>query len=155
MDRPLTTEASAPKRQFIAGGSAGFTIEKPTVELRNYFPETWLFDLIDLNDKGEASMDLETPHTITTWIADAVCSDLQSGLSVSNKAELLVTQDFFADLLLPYSVKRGEAFPLNVSVFNSVEQILPMKVTLQHSEDYTSEVYFASLCLAAKDSEIK
>ena len=151
----MTTQASAPKRQFAAGGSAGFTIEKPTVELRNYFPETWLFDLIDLNDKGEASLDLETPHTITTWIADAVCSDLQSGLSVSNKAELLVTQDFFADILLPYSVKRGEAFPLNVSVFNSVEQVLPMKVTLQHSEDYTSEVYFTSLCLAAKDSEIK
>ncbi len=35
---------------------------------------------------------METPHTITTWIADAVCSDLKSGLSVSNKAELLVTQ---------------------------------------------------------------
>jgi hypothetical protein len=42
--------------------------------------------------QGETSLDLETPHTITTWIADAVCSDLKSGLSVSNKAELLVTQ---------------------------------------------------------------
>jgi hypothetical protein len=55
------------------------TIAKPKVELRNYFPETWLFDLIDLDEKGEANLDLETPHTITTWIADVVCSDLQTG----------------------------------------------------------------------------
>jgi hypothetical protein len=34
--------------------------------------------------QDETSLDLETPHTITTWIADAVCSDLKSGLSVSN-----------------------------------------------------------------------
>ena len=61
------------------------------------------------------------------------------GLSVSNKAELLVSQDFFADLLLPYSVKRGEVFPLNISVFNTVNQKLPMKVTLKTSEDYTAE----------------
>jgi hypothetical protein len=45
-----------------------------------------------LNEEGEAKFELEAPHTITTWIADAVCSDLQTGLAVSNKAELLVTQ---------------------------------------------------------------
>ena len=30
-------------------------------------------------------------------------------------------QDFFADLRLPYSVKRGEVFPLNVTLFNYLD----------------------------------
>ena len=30
-------------------------------------------------------------------------------------------QEFFADLRLPYSVKRGEAFPLNVTLFNYLD----------------------------------
>ena len=131
------------------------SIQKPTVELRNYFPETWLFDLIELDEGGEVSLDLEAPHTITTWIADAVCSDLLTGLLVSNKAELLVTQDFFADLLLPYSVKRGEVFPLNISVFNSVDQKLPMKITLKDSSEYVPEKSDSSFCLNAKDSQIE
>jgi hypothetical protein len=45
----------------IGGFSAadqGFQIEKPTVEFRNYFPETWLFDLIDLNDQVRHFRDL-------------------------------------------------------------------------------------------------
>ena len=146
-----TTQAS--KISGLGGG--GFEIEKPTVELRNFFPETWLFDLVDLGDQGEASLDLETPHTITTWIADAVCSDPEVGLSVSNTAKLLVTQDFFADLILPYSVKRGEVFPFNVSVFNSVEQKLPMKVTLKESTEYKLEKPDASFCLDGKDSQIE
>ena len=75
-------DGSALKQTTGAGKFAlesDYSIEKPKVELRNYFPETWLFDLIDLDEKGEANLDLETPHTITTWIADAVCSDLQTG----------------------------------------------------------------------------
>jgi hypothetical protein len=52
----------------------------------------------------------------------------------------LVTQDFFADLLLPYSVKRGEAFPLNVSVFNSVDQgsILQTSISADNCLDTVS-----------------
>ena len=30
-------------------------------------------------------------------------------------------QDFFADLRLPYSVKRGEVFPLNITLFNYMD----------------------------------
>ena len=30
-------------------------------------------------------------------------------------------QDFFAELRLPYSVKRGERFPLNVTIFNYID----------------------------------
>jgi hypothetical protein len=61
----------------------------------------------------------------------------QVGLGVAKPAPLLVSQvglkdnlknditgvlqDFFAELRLPYSVKRGETFLLNVTVFNYVD----------------------------------
>ena len=46
---------------------------------------------------------------------------VQVGLGVAKPAALLVSQDFFAELRLPYSVKRGERFPLNVTVFNYID----------------------------------
>ena len=45
----------------------------------------------------------------------------QVGVGVAKPAGLLVSQDFFADLRLPYSVKRGERFPLNVTIFNYID----------------------------------
>ena len=48
-------------------------VEAPKVELRNYFPETWLFDLVELDNEGKKEMSLQIPDTITTWVADAVC----------------------------------------------------------------------------------
>ena len=40
---------------------------------------------------------------------------------MAKPAALLVSQDFFAELRLPYSVKRGERFPLNVTIFNYID----------------------------------
>jgi hypothetical protein len=38
----VTTAASKLSGGFVSG------VEKPTVEIRNYFPETWLFDLVQI-----------------------------------------------------------------------------------------------------------
>ena len=76
------------------------------------------------------------------------------GAVVSDSANLLVTQDFFADLVLPYSVKRGEIFPLNVSVFNTVELKLPVQVTLQNSDDFKVGENSVSLCLNPNGNQI-
>ena len=84
------------------------------------------------------------------------------------------TQDFFAELRLPYSVKRGETFPLNVTVFNYVDvskrgrlsladdpncgyiQVaLPMTVTVKNqAEDLEVSQTSHSLCLNAKDNDV-
>ena len=113
---------SAPRRPAASGP---LEIRRPKVDLRNYFPETWLFNLVELDSNGETTLPLEAPHTITTWVAETVCTDTINGAQVSEEANLLVTQDFFADLNMPYSIKRGEKFPLNVSVFNTIEHKLP------------------------------
>ena len=56
---------------------------------------------------------------------------------------------------MPYSVKRGEILPVNISVFNSVQRSLPMKLTIKDSEDYKLDKSSQSVCLSATDNEIK
>merc|ERR1711860_86429 len=49
-----------------ANSSPGTIVEEsegPEIDLRNYFPETWLFDLVDLDANGKHSMDVEAPDT--------------------------------------------------------------------------------------------
>ena len=164
---PVASKASPPLAQGgpslkvstanrIAGESASRPVEirKPKVDLRNFFPETWLFDLVELDVQGEKKLPLKAPHTITTWIAETICTDDKNGMQVSKPADLLVTQDFFADLYIPYSVKRGETFPLNVSVFNTIEEKLPMTVTLKKSPDFKVGRYEQSVCLNPEDNKI-
>ena len=135
---------------------------------------------------------LTAPDTITTWNAEAVCvssevekkpaevSDdpgVQVGLGVAKPAALLVSQDFFAELRLPYSVKRGERFPLNVTVFNYIDVSrldkdgkpkihvknitfllqaeLPIEVTILNTAgdlDLSQRVH--QLCIGANDNEV-
>jgi len=74
---------------------------------------------------------------------------------VARPVPLLVIQDFFAELRLPYSVKRGETFPLNVTVFNYVDVALPMTVTVKNqAEDLDVSQTSHSLCLNAKDNDV-
>ena len=54
-------------------------------------------------------------------VEPALMDQVQVGLGVAKPAALLVSQDFFAELRLPYSVKRGERFPLNVTIFNYID----------------------------------
>jgi hypothetical protein len=68
-------------------------VKKNKIELRNFFPETWLFDLVDLDDAGEHKLDLVAPHTITTWVAEVICSSEEEGMTVSNKTNVVVTQE--------------------------------------------------------------
>ena len=81
------------------------------------------------------------------------CSSTK-GAVVSDSANLLVSQDFFADLVLPYSVKRGEIFPLNVSVFNNVEVQLPIQLTIQNSDDFKIGNPVHNVCLPAGDNQL-
>ena len=79
----------------------------------------------------------------------------QVGLGVSKPSSLLVTQDFFAEIRLPYSVKRGETFPLNVSVFNYIDVELPMRVKLVTSEDEVqSDKSEFDICIGPKDNTV-
>ena len=69
---------------------------------------------------------------------------------------LLVNKDFFAELSLPYSVKRGEVFPLNISVFNYVEQDLPIRVELfVKDNDIKAERTQVDMCVKGKNNHVE
>eukprot|EP00090_Calanus_glacialis_P012233 TRINITY_DN20713_c0_g1_i4.p1 TRINITY_DN20713_c0_g1~~TRINITY_DN20713_c0_g1_i4.p1 ORF type:complete len:1703 (-),score=467.37 TRINITY_DN20713_c0_g1_i4:343-5451(-) len=128
--------------------------EKPKVALRNFFPESWLFELITVKEE-ELKSELTSPHTITTWIGEAICMNNQFGLGVSNPTSLLVNQDFFAEIRLPYSVKRGETFPLNVTVFNYIDVELPIRVKLITSEEEVqSDKSEFDICIGPNDNKV-
>ncbi|XP_069952469.1 alpha-2-macroglobulin-like [Cherax quadricarinatus] len=103
---------------------------------RVYFPETWLWQLSTLPVSGVSSEQLTLPDTITEWVGKAVCVHPDKGLGVSEQALITTFTPFFIDLTLPPSVKRGEIFPVKISVFNYLEEALPVKVQLVKSAEY-------------------
>ena len=129
-------------------------IEAPEIDLRNYFPETWLFDLVDLDSNGQHSMDVEAPDTVTTWIGDAFCTSSEFGISVAKEQQLVVDQDFFIDMKLPFSIKRDELLPLNVTAFSKLKEMnLPLKIKVIESDGYKLGASEYQVCVKPQDSE--
>ena len=129
-------------------------IEVPQIDLRSYFPETWLFDLADLDSSGQYSWEVNAPHTVTTWIGDAFCTSAATGLTVADQTSLKVDQDFFIDMKLPYSIKRDELLPLNVTAFNKLSQrSLPLTIKIVESSEYKVSESEQQVCIEPQDSQ--
>ena len=130
---------------------------KSTVSTRSYFPETWLWDLVNLkytvkmlqikketlyidtfffSSQGEFGKAVTLPHTITTWVGRALCVSESHGFGMSSAAHIEAFQPFFVELHLPYSVKRTEKLQLKISVFNYAPHPLPIRLTLGYSEQF-------------------
>jgi CD109 antigen len=96
--------------------------------VRQFFPETWLWQDVLTDGDGQASLKVEVPDTITTWMLRAVAMSKESGLGVG-EAELKTFQPFFLTVDLPYSAIRGEEFPVRVAVYNYLD--LPQSVQVE------------------------
>jgi len=128
---------------------------RPAVQLRTFFPENWLFDIQEPNKSGSIRRRLTAPHSLTTWVGEAFCLSSAEGLGVAEPSNLLVSQDFFSELRLPFSVKRGESFPLNISVFNYLPTELPLTVSLTASaEEIHTEASQLEVCVSGGSSEV-
>lgn len=129
---------------------------KSAVEVRNYFPETWLWDLKELDDNGQFDFKEKIPHTVTEWVGSAVCINREDGVGVSDPARIKAFQPFFASFSLPYSVIRGEIVPVTVSVFNYLDKCLPIDLTLAESEDFElQDARSQTLCVCSSKSTHK
>ncbi|RXG60417.1 Alpha-2-macroglobulin-like protein 1 [Armadillidium vulgare] len=69
------------------------------------------------------------------WVGRAVCVHPSKGVGVSNPATFITFKEFFVDLTLPPSVKRGEIFPVKISVFNYLNDSLPIRLILESPVD--------------------
>lgn len=65
-----------------------------------------------------------------------------------------ILQDFFADINMPYYVKRGEILPINISVFNNVDRGLPMKLTIRDCDQFKVAEPSQGVCVGANSNEI-
>uniref|UniRef100_A0A8D2NY38 OVOS protein n=1 Tax=Zosterops lateralis melanops TaxID=1220523 RepID=A0A8D2NY38_ZOSLA len=119
----------------ILGGSAGgFS------SVRKYFPETWIWELVNTDSRGEVDVSYTIPDTITEWKASAFCVHDDAGFGISPPASMTAFQPFFVDLTRPYSVTRGEKFNLIANAFNYLNKCVQISATLAQSSDYEAEI---------------
>ncbi|CAF0775839.1 unnamed protein product [Brachionus calyciflorus] len=93
--------------------------------IRQFFPETWLWSIETSDEKGLIKKREKTPDSITDWLMDAYCLSNKAGLGVSETKTLKVFQPLFVSVNLPYSVIRGEIFPVFATVFNYETTCIP------------------------------
>ncbi|XP_057559255.1 alpha-2-macroglobulin-like [Hippopotamus amphibius kiboko] len=117
----------------------GSILSEPFAEtVRNYFPETWIWDLVVINSSGVAEVGVTVPDTITEWKAGALCLSNDTGLGLSPTASLRAFQPFFLEVTIPYSVIRGEAFTLKATVLNYLPKCIRVTVQLEASPDFVA-----------------
>ncbi|XP_068111358.1 alpha-2-macroglobulin-like isoform X2 [Hyperolius riggenbachi] len=120
--------------------STSYTIEAILIEtVRKFFPETFLWDLVEIEDIGQTTLKLTAPDSITTWKVGAFCMSEEVGFGLADTIPLVTFQPFFLDLTMPYSAVRGEKFILKTSVFNYLKQAIRVKITLEDSAKFTAE----------------
>ncbi|NWQ66218.1 OVOS protein, partial [Neopipo cinnamomea] len=108
--------------------------------VRKFFPETWIWDLVHTDSRGEVNAIYTIPDTITEWKASAFCVQDDAGFGITSPVSLTAFQPFFVDLTLPYSVIRGEKFNLIANVFNYLNKCVQISAILAKSSDYKAEI---------------
>ncbi|NXQ29767.1 OVOS protein, partial [Alaudala cheleensis] len=125
-------KTSAESAAMVGGG--GFST------VRKYFPETWIWELVNTDSRGEVDVSYTIPDTITEWKASAFCVQDDAGFGISSPVSLTAFQPLFVDLTLPYSVTRGEKFNLIANVFNYLNNCVQISAILAQSSDYKAEI---------------
>ncbi|XP_074444944.1 alpha-2-macroglobulin-like protein 1 [Larus michahellis] len=104
--------------------------------VRTWFPETFIWTLVPISDSGVAELAVTVPDSITDWRAMTFCTSESHGLGISETTSLRSFKPFFVEPTLPYSVFRGESFPLKVKVFSYLKQCMVLQLSLMDSRDF-------------------
>ena len=125
---PISVAAPVP-----AAGASKALAEVQRV--RQFFPETWLWQDVTTDASGSATVPVEAPDSITTWMLRAVGMSKEHGLGIGQD-QLRVFQPFFLTVDLPYSAIRGEELPVKVAMFNYLETSQEIFVEIEQSEAF-------------------
>lgn len=101
---------------------------------RQFFPETWYWEPVLITDeKGEASISLITPDSITSWEVSLIASTKDARFGTGNQ-EITVFKEFFIEPDIPSSAIRGEKFPLGVMIYNYDKKDHEINVKIMKSD---------------------
>ncbi|KAM3873380.1 complement C4-B [Diretmus argenteus] len=97
-----------------------FFFDTTTQHIRRYFPPSFEFKVIDVNDKKSHMLSL--PDSITTWEIQAISLSAAHGLCVAEPYEFRAFKKVFVSLRLPYSVKIYEQISIVAVIYNYKEE---------------------------------
>ncbi len=101
--------------------------------VRQFFPETWLWQDVYTDNNGHATLKVDVPDTITTWMLRAVAISKEKGLGVA-ESQLVTFQPFFLTIDLPYAAIRGEEFPVKVAIYNYLDEPQSVQVDIESAD---------------------
>lgn len=109
-------------------------------KVRSNFPEVWFFEPVEVNSRGFATLDKLIPDTITSWDITGFALSEKYGLGIAQPQRITVSQKFFLNVHLPYSIRIGEVLKVDVTVFNYFENVkLPLDVDVTIYSDSANE----------------
>uniref|UniRef100_A0A667GMA5 Alpha-2-macroglobulin like 1 n=1 Tax=Lynx canadensis TaxID=61383 RepID=A0A667GMA5_LYNCA len=149
-------EANYGNRLVSFESSSSSSLQSEDPQIRQYFPETWLWDLFPVGNSGKEAVHVTVPDTITEWKAMTFCTSQTSGFGLSPTVGLTAFKPFFVDLTLPYSVVRGESFRLTATIFNYLKDCIRVHTHLAKSDEYRVESWTGpqdSSCLCADEAK--
>ena len=101
--------------------------------VRQFFPETWIWQDIHTDADGRAVLTVEAPDSITTWVLRGVGLSKEHGLGMGDST-LRVFQPFFLTVDLPVSAIRGEELPVKIALFNYRETSQEFFVEIEEAD---------------------
>ena len=101
--------------------------------VRQFFPETWIWQDVHTDADGRAVLPVEAPDSITTWVLRGVGMSKEHGLGMGDST-LRVFQPFFLTVDLPVSAIRGEELPVKIALFNYRETAQEFFVEIEEGE---------------------
>ncbi|KAK3530300.1 hypothetical protein QTP86_023925, partial [Hemibagrus guttatus] len=122
-------------------------ISSDEIVTRTQFPESWLWEDIDLPDCPKnvpcrtTSRTLEKNYlkdSITTWQILAISLSKTHGICVAEPYEITVKKDFFVDLKLPYSAVRNEQLEVKAILHNFSSRKQKVRVEFIETEHICS-----------------
>ncbi|KAK7161089.1 hypothetical protein R3I94_003924 [Phoxinus phoxinus] len=108
---------------------------------RTQFPESWLWEEIDLSDKSPAAVTdkvIYLKDSITTWQVLAVSLSPTLGICVAEPEEMIVFKSLFIDLKIPYSAVRGEQLEIKAIIHNYTPKKQKVRVEFMETENVCS-----------------
>ncbi|XP_036236663.1 alpha-2-macroglobulin-like protein 1 [Molothrus ater] len=113
----------------------------------HFFPETWIWNMYSVGSNGSRNVSVTAPAVAAEWKVKMFCL-AGRGFGLSPPMSLRTVQSFFVDVTLPYSVIRGETFPMKATVFSYLQQCMQIQVALAKSSDFQVEP-----CQTCRDKE--